>query len=228
MAAILPGTSIREFQSFINDIYGASNGRNYDTSAMLTNVQRFTMRALKGIRKGDNEKVKNNLMISCSWFMSFLNRLHIDLQDELWKRFPNSCSYCNSCPCSCKKNKPLERGQISNGNSNRPKTMRQFQEMFCLIYPPISRTIEQAGVHLAEEMGELSESALNYYGRHSQKDFSNISEEAADYFSCLIGVFNSLGMDLAKELSLVFSENCHVCKKSPCECTYDFVAAYES
>lgn len=83
-------------------------------------------------------------------------------------------------------------------------------------------------MHLAEELGEFSEAILFYHGRHQDKDFGNIILEAADLFSCYMGVFNSIKVDVAEELSEMFSENCHACKKSPCECNFEYIMGFKS
>lgn len=60
-------------------IYGAPNSRSYSTEDLLSQEQRFAVRALKGIRKGDTEKIRINLLISLSWLMSLVNRFGIDV-----------------------------------------------------------------------------------------------------------------------------------------------------
>jgi len=195
---------------------------------MITNVERFVMRGLKGIRKKDREKTRINLLIAFSWFTSMMNQLHIDMETEVWKRFPYLCSYCASCPCSCKEKKIEKREKVFIDENKRPKTLEEFQNMFDKIYPTEKRTIEQAGVHLAEEMGEFSEAVLAYRGGHEDKSFNNIELEAADLFSCIMGVFNSLKMNIAEELSIMFSNNCHVCKNAPCTCSFKEVTNFKS
>lgn len=228
MPSVSQNTTIGEYQNFVNGVYGKSNERYFELGDMLTNIQRFSMRALRGIRKGDPTKTRLNLLISTSWFMSTLNKLHINLEDEVWKRFPHLCSYCASCPCVCKETKTESRKDIPIDNNKRPVTMGDFQLMFERIYPSESRTLDQAGIHLAEELGEFSEALLAYRGQHKNKLFHEVMKESADAFSCIIGVFNSLKLSLPKELSEMFSENCHACKKSPCECEFDFIVSFES
>ena len=53
------------FQEFIKTVYSLTNDRYYGFSDMTNNIQRFTMRSLKGIRKNDFEKTKLNLLIAC-------------------------------------------------------------------------------------------------------------------------------------------------------------------
>jgi len=96
------------------------------------------------------------------------------------------------------------------------------------IYPFEKRSIEHAGVHLAEELGEFSEAILTYRGECKKGDFERIKLEAADSLSCFIGVFNSLEINIAKELSTMFSNNCHICKNAPCTCNFIDIARFES
>ena len=228
MPAVSADTTIRQYQDFIREVYGMPNERHFDVWDMLSNVQRFAMRGLKGIRKGDHEKTRLNLLISMSWFLSLLNRLHIDLEDVVWKRFPHLCSYCASCPCICRKNKIQARQPVPVDDAKRPVRLSDFQAMFESIYPPRSRTLEHAGVHLAEELGEFSEAILAYKGEHMEEHFRDVVQEAADVFSCMVGVFNSLGISISGELSGMFSNNCHTCGKAPCECDFNSIVKFSS
>lgn len=228
MASVKPDTTIKEYQDFVKEVYGLHNDRNFSLGDMISNVERFAMRALKGIRKDDKEKTKINLLISNSWFFSMTNQLHIDLEDAVWKRFPYLCSYCASCPCACREKAIKTREKVFIDNNKRPKTLEDFQEMFKKIYPPENRTLEHAGVHLAEEVGELSEAVLAYRGLHEDKDFDNLVLESADLFSCFMSVFNSLDISLANEIAEMFSNNCHVCKNAPCTCSFSYVTNFKS
>src|SRR5665213_2846167 len=113
MASFKRNQSIADFQHFNTLVYGPTDDRLYSTLDLLSQQQRFAMRALKGIRKGDKEKLRTNLMISFSFLFAIANRLHINLEDEVWKRFPMLCSYCGKKPCVCKKIKPKVRKKIT-------------------------------------------------------------------------------------------------------------------
>lgn len=228
MSFIKQDTTIEEYQNFIKDIYGMPNDRHFSLWDMVTNVERFIMRGLKGIRKKDKEKIKLNLLISFSWFVSIMNRLKIDLENEIWQRFPYVCSYCGSCPCSCKEKRIEKRQRVSIDETKRVKKLEEFQNMFNQIYPPERRTLEDAGIHLAEELGEFAEAILTYRGGHKEEDFRKIELEAADLSSCFIGVFNSLDINITKELAVMFSHNCHVCKNMPCTCQFRDITGFES
>lgn len=222
-------SSIKNLQKFQTEVYGLPDDRYYSLSDLLVSQQRFTMRAIKGIRKSDMEKLKMNVCISLSWLMAVANRLHIDVEEAVWQRFPERCSYCGSEPCTCKKTKQTERGNFPKiSDADRPTTLSQFQEMFARIYPAASRSLSDAGVHLAEEMGEVSEAIHNFIGEHKNEQFSAIEHEIADYVSCVFGVANSAKIPLADALADMFNNNCHVCHHAPCTCGFSFVATFES
>lgn len=228
MASFKDSSTLKDYQDFVRQVYDLPNDRHFNTSDMMANMERFLMRGLKGIRKKDEQKVTLNMIISSSWLMSLLNQLHIDIEKETWERFPHLCSYCASCPCSCKEKKVNQRQKIIRNDGLKPKSLRGFQEMFEEIYPSSRRTIQDAGIHLAEEMGELAETILVYRGVRKQADFDNLKLEAADLMSCFMGVFNSLGLSFPKELSLHYSDNCHRCHKAPCACTFSDVMNFKS
>ncbi len=228
MAALNTHPSFGDYQEFVQAVYGASNLRNFSVDDMVANITRFSMRGLKGIRKNDAEKIKMNLVIALSWFMSLMNQFDINIGDSVWQRFPYLCSYCGECPCACKTKKVQKRLKIKVNDKRRPKTINGFQQMFNDLYPAKGRTLEHAGIHLAEEVGELSEAILMFRGQHSPEIFEQFKLEASDLISCIMGVFNSAGIDYEKTLVQMFSVGCHECHKTPCACEYNHVVNYKS
>lgn len=216
--------SLSQFQAAIQQIYGLPDDRLYSIWDLLTQQQRFTMRALKGVRKNDPKKIRLNLLIGLSWAMAVANRLHIDIENELWERFPGVCSYCTNQPCVCKQLKPVHRKRPKKITEKRPRSLPDVQIMFGKIYPAESRSVADAGVHLAEEMGEVSEAVHNYLGQHTRELFDEIAVELADYLSCVFGLANSVKLDVAKELARLYVRNCHVCHQAPCVCTFSSVS----
>ncbi len=69
----------------------------------------------------------------------------------------------------------------------------------------------------------MSEAIHNFLGQHLQKQFDEIKLEMSDYVSCIFGVANSAGIDVAKELEVMFKNNCHVCHEVPCVCSFTSV-----
>jgi len=228
VASFPPDGSIGDLQRFVYQVYSLPDDRLYSVSDLLANQQRFTMRALKGIRKGDAAKLERNLLIAFSWMLAVANRLHVDVESVVWKRFPMLCSYCGSKPCVCKSTKPTERARVVRRDSLKPESLAGFQQMFAEIYPPSGRTLADAGVHLAEEMGEVAEAIHGFAGTHRGKQFAEVELELADFVSCVMGVANSAGIPLAARFAEKYVRNCHVCHALPCSCSYDAVASFKS
>lgn len=228
MAHVYRDQSLRQFQKLVANIYALPDDRLYSIFDLLTQMQRFSMRTLKGIRKDNKEKLRKNLLVSLAWLMAIANRLHTDVEDVVWKRFPFLCSYCGFAPCQCKKIKPENRAKIKINSSLRPTTVKGFQELFRTVYPPEGRTLADAGVHLAEETGEVSEAIHNFLGQHLQKQFDEVELEIADYVSCVFGVANSASLDIASDLEEMFKNGCHVCHNVPCTCSFSTVATLKS
>ena len=115
-------------------------------------------------------------------------------------------------------------------SSKRGITLEEISCAFAEIQTELEnkRTLEDAGVHLAEELGEFSEAILAYRGKHNDSGFENIILEAADLFSCYMTLYESAGINAAEELSKTFSDNCHVCKKSPCQCSFEDIMGFDS
>lgn len=220
--------SLNDFQLFINVIYASPDDRLFSLWDLISQLERFTMRAIKGIRKNDQKKLTYNLIIALSWLMAISNRLHIQIENIVWTRFPYFCSYCGKKPCECKKIKPKKRKQIKGKLKDKPKNISELQIMFGKIYPQLTRTISDAGVHLAEETGELSEAVHVFLGEHKDEQFMHLEEELADYVSCLFGVANSASIDISSELVKQYYKNCHICHQKPCACKFSEIATFTS
>ena len=228
MASVSRTATLQEWADFVDVVYSVPNDRHYTLWDMLTNIQRFSARCIKGIRKNDTGKTDANLLIALSWFTSLMNRLHISLDDIVWSRFPYLCSYCGERPCVCKAEKVKSRRKVAANGAMRPRTVQEYQEMFDKIYPPERRTPQDAAIHLAEEMGELTEAFHLFMSDRSDAHFREICIESADYFSCLMGVLNSVRINCADELAKTYSDNCPVCHAAPCSCSFKSVSEFKS
>lgn len=220
MPGLSPHPSFHELQGAVARIYGLPNDRWFDLSDMLTNVHRFSMRGVKAIRKSDLSSANTNLTIALSWFTSTTNRLNLDLHSATWNRFRYQCWYCHGCPCNCP--------DLGTARSRScPRSIAGFQRMFELIYPRSRRSEAQAAAHMAEELGEFAEAVMMYRTRHTAADLDRVHLEAADFISCLLGVYNSLDLSAEDALTRMFKDGCcHECHLAPCECEFDFVLDY--
>jgi len=219
--------SIADYQQLMHEIYDLPGDRNFSMSDILAQQQRFAMRALKGMRKGDREQLRLNLLDAFSWSMTVVNRMHFNIEEVIWQRFPYLCSYCGTCPCSCKTQKPTHRPKLTVDESRRPATLKEFQQMFNAIYPANGRTLADAGVHWAEEIGEMSEATHAYLHHHRPEQLQKIAEEVADFISCTFGVANSIGIDVAKGLAELFYKNCLACHNLPCTCLVEYINEFD-
>lgn len=219
--------SIADYQQLMHELYDLPGDRNFSMSDILAQQQRFTMRALKGIRKGDPRQLQLNLLDAFSWSMTVVNRMHFNIEDVIWRRFPYLCSYCAACPCTCKIQKLDHRLQLTMDETKRPRTLRGFQQMFNEIYPANGRTLADAGVHWAEETGEMSEAIHTYLHEHRPEQLKNIAKEVADFVSCIFGVANSSGIDVAKGLAKLFYKNCLACHNLPCTCSVEYINKFD-
>ncbi len=240
-----PNEPLSQFQKMTWDIYGLADDRLYSNWDLISNMERFTMWGLKGIRKGkigdlpsaktdkaeqtnqaesfsnafSTAGLKFNLLLAAAWLFALCSRLHIDLEKQLWERFPYYCPYCGQLPCNCK-NWKGPRAEIKAPIKAKPQTLAQMQRMFEEIYPAKNRTLEHGGVHWAEELGELSEAWHLFEGTHKQKHFRQIEIEAADYFSHFLTVANSAGFNFAEEFYKLLPGYCHVCGQKICVCNF--------
>lgn len=222
-----------DLQSAVGRTYQPVNDRWFDLPDLLAQVGRFTLRSVKAVRRGEFEKQSGdrqaedayrgvaltNLAIALSWFVSTINRLQIDLEDATWSRFPGHCATCSGRPCSC----PASGTAAALA---RPATISEYQEMFGLIYPPSMRDRISAAMHLAEELAEYGEACTNYRGRHTDEEFASIRVEAADFVSCVAGLFTRFETDLESTLIEMFANGCHRCGGIPCSCTFDEVMSF--
>lgn len=220
--------SLKDFQEFIANVYAKSDDRLFSLSDLVANQGRFTMRALKGVRKQNKEKTMYNLTIAFSWTFAIANRLHIDLERSVLERFPNLCSYCGFKPCKCPELKIKKRKKLIFKQPFKSKSIKSVQKMFDQIYPSKTRSVTDAGIHLAEETGEVSEIISIHSGEHKFAQFENIKLELADWVSCAFGLANSVPFDLAEYLTTLYDKNCHICHEAPCSCNFAFIAAFDS
>lgn len=209
--------SLAEFQTMNRQIYGATNSINYEKSDMVTRLHRYVTLILKAVRKNETEGVAFNLTMAFSWSTALANALHIELQAEVWNRFPGVCCYCGCIPCTCHKRGqsritycPTSREQVSN--------LRDYQLCFVQIYP--NNTLLDSAAHLAEEVDELDEALTQFRGTHDKNIFENIKIELVDVIANIFAVANVLRIDLGHEMEISFLDGCPKCNTFNCECGF--------
>ncbi len=209
--------TLTSFQGLNSKIYMVQNDRNYNAADMVSRIHRYCTQVLKAVRKGQTELVDFWLCMGFSWSLALANRLHIDLESEMWCRFPGVCPYCNSVPCVCKE-RAAERVATPAIMGVHPASLSEFQKMFARIYP--HNTLQDAAMHLAEEVGETSEALEFFMGTHKQDLFKEIVVELVDMITNMFAVATALKLDLAVEMEKHFSDGCPRCHQVPCGCGF--------
>ncbi len=210
-------TSLDDFQAFLDRVYSINNGRNYSNADLISYLHRHITQILKAVRKEKHDQIPYRLCMAFSWGCSIANRWHIKLPDEIWKRFPGVCPYCGAMPCFCKE-RGLNRQLPTQASTPRPFYMSDWQKMFSEIYP--KNTINDSAVHLAEEIGELSEAIRNHWSIHNEEWFDKSIEELVDTIANLFGVASCLKFDLEDNLEQYFKNGCPKCHTLNCHCGY--------
>jgi NTP pyrophosphatase (non-canonical NTP hydrolase) len=91
---------IREFQDSIRQIYftrDAKRGADKTFLWFLEEVGELT----RSYRRGEGENIGKEMADVMAWLASVANLLGVDLEQELSKKYPRTCSLCRSNPCIC-------------------------------------------------------------------------------------------------------------------------------
>lgn len=214
---ITDNASLEIFQGLNWKIYQVNDDRHCGSAFdIISYLHRDITRILKAVRKEKHEGLGKRICVTISWAFAVASRFHINVADEAWKRFPGCCPYCKGASCVCKER--ASSRQTVTAARDRPISLRDWQAMFAAIYP--NNKLQDSVMHLAEEIGELSEAVRNFFAVHSDDSFSNISEEIVDIFANILGVANCLDFDVAALLADYYKDGCPKCHQSSCKCGY--------
>lgn len=210
--------TISELIASNEKIYQVPNDRIYSVTDLIYLNQKSIFEYIKHLQDDDNIKASESLIISLGWLLSLINRYHLDLEQEVWKRYPFKCPSCLSIPCICKceNNNYSKTGRPPVG---KPKDLEGWQKMIGKIY--LDRDIEKLNLALLRGQNEL-----NYVVRRFKKEgkkmyFGNIIDRSTEQFVLFLRIFNILKKDLGVEYQRIFSKGCYSCGKIPCECNFN-------
>lgn len=216
--------SLQEWQSMFRAIYKEHDDRLYETSSLLLRVVEEMSEMAEALRKDDlPELIKNIPEVFC-WLMALYDRLNINIEEALWRKYPGICPYCfreEKCLCITEDSKPKYNFQDSRYNCFRrdrkrmPKSLREWQSMFKRIYGNINRleSKKRLWFHFMEEIGEISKAL-----RHGNKE--ELEAECADALAWLLPFCTKLELDIDELVWKRFPWECDVCHKQKCECEY--------
>jgi len=201
----------------VDKIYGVQDDRLYDLEDHFYYERKFLLRYTQSAKK---EYKMQNLVISLAWFLGAMKRFHIDLDKELFKRYPYKCPFCLGLPCVCESAETQDKKtqKVGRPTSRPPKTINDWQNLALKIYPNDNLQLINKELFFAQDKSHyLFRSFRRTLGKTKIKEIAN---GAADYFMIILRLFNLLGKDLSREFKYYFGKGCYICHKSPCQCYY--------
>jgi NTP pyrophosphatase (non-canonical NTP hydrolase) len=230
--------NLDEWVEYFDSIYGAKNKGASDQEIWLHAVEevgelaedfrKYQIHARPG-SKGKMEGVLVNVPDTFAWLCALTKKKRGSLQDMVWNKFPNMCTYCRAekdciCIAYSLKESDTERdknlAQCRQNRKDEPKNMEQWQRMFHTIYGNVNhlQSLDQIAHHLMEEVGEVAKEIR--LGRGPE-----LQEEIADVFAWLIGIILKAESMSGKDIHLEdliwerFPNMCPYCKSNPCKCS---------
>lgn len=176
-------------------------------------------------------------MKAFSWTLSLANKIEIDVQSAIIRRYPEVCPYCISRTCICVKTGkkpskatpsyriPEELLYLSERLTNASdQKMQTIADRLSAIYPRNEVVWELIGpwMHTAkmfEELGEIHEAASRYFSKRKQKEA--VAEEFSDLLAWLFGSWSLAkpGCSFDEAFIEYYINGCPVCGKSKnCSC----------
>ena len=190
-------------------------------------------------RTSDPDGSRDYLAKIFGWYCALANRLQIDLEETLWRKYPGVCPRCMQAVCMCERTpKDIEPGKLAvlaaSNSYQKPESLRQWQTMFGHMYrspnggeaiPPSRDRLAMVFTRMAEELGEVAEAILLDEAIDHEVGLV-IRNEFADLGAWIFALANNLqfvdpaasGVTLADVSWNLYGGKCHRCQKSPCIC----------
>jgi hypothetical protein len=210
--------TISDLLEINRQIYGVPDDRLLNIEEFFYYQEKYILRYLDDQSKNKVKDAKEVLIITSSWFLAFINRMQIDLEEGLKKRYPYKCPYCLEMPCYCDKNKEKHSQKTGRPTSLMPKNLPDWQKLIAKIYPDNKQ--EKLYFELLRKLDSLHFTVRNFRRRLVKTRMKEVRIESVDYFVLLLRLFNLLGIDFTKGHLEFFKNGCFVCHKIPCECYY--------
>lgn len=203
-------------------IYGKKNSMWYSDEDLVRRLLEVICSLMEHARKDRRSEFEKEIPHVFSWYCALANRLGINLQEALWRKYPGVCSYCvRESNCSCGVEHPVIpdkettlRRLRRERDGREPHTLRAHQELHGRLYGKQNERIFpiQVAAHLAEEAGEVSK-ALRYGNTES------VSAEMADVASWMFALVIRLDLPPIDELVWkMYPHECPACHQIQCAC----------
>lgn len=187
---------IDDYIAMFHQIFDQRQNIKSDFYQIIARLLEVVANCSQFINEGDEKGIAEKLPSLFAWYCSLIVKANLNknLSEVIWKKFPKCCPYCLISPCNClQKRRPLTEniGELTNkakeNIDSKPRTLREWQEMFGTIYPRDPKQYDPKNnlLHLIEELGESAE-AYRYC------KVSNLGSELADVLTWILGVANLL------------------------------------
>ena len=205
---------LRQWQAFFERIYGQRN-RQRTPIEIWSRASGRAGRLAKALRQESQEEIIQNLVYLFAWLCGICTRLNTLLDYQVWRKYKNRCPYCQKdekCLCITSLGTKIAKVEYVFP-PNVPCTLIDWQKMFWRIYGDINKvqTISQIGLHLLEEVLEVSRVLLSLY-------VDEIGDELADVFAWMCGLANRCNINLEDITWQIYQNGCPFCQKQHCEC----------
>lgn len=234
--------SLKEWSQMFRDIYYPAQNYGRSSFEIFTHlVKVFGAGSHYLFREHDPKGSREYLAKVFAWYCALANRLHLDIEDALWQKYPNVCPRCLKSSCQCEATiNPIDAERLSiiaiENHFLRPSTLREWQTMFAGIYKgpsgkevvsPNRDRIALIFSRIAEELGEVAEALSLDSAVDSDRNLV-VKNEMADLGAWIFALANNLHLvdpvahgaylvDITWEL---YPGKCHRCQEDKCICVH--------
>lgn len=221
-----------DIQNFLKSLYP---NNHLDIDYIYGYTARNASYLCKKITLGN--QTKEDFVKSISWLLAIANKLEIDTQNSIIKRFPGVCPYCIASPCICFRTRKSPVDYIPAYKA-KEELLYKFQAQksgrenyrfddfirdIQTIYPNNEIVWEYGGpwrhlVKVQEEVAELHEAFSHYISK--RKPLESVSDELADSLAWICSGWGILFSDISLDEHFIdyYYEDCPVCHNHPCSC----------
>jgi hypothetical protein len=209
--------TIEELVSTCDRIYGVQDDRLYDLPDLFYYHQKWLLRFIENRKNKNRPEAIEQLIISLAWYFAIIDRLQINLQKLLEKRYPYKCPFCLEIPCDCENAKQKRSKKTGRPVSGNPKTIIGWQQVIAKIYPEKNKF---SNLEIQQQLAIFHQIVRQFRQASGKRSFHLVEIACVDYFVEILKTANNLDIDLGKEFKNILKNGCFVCRKSPCECFY--------
>lgn len=166
---------LSSYQLLVQKVYGLLNAARSaeEIFARLTSAVGRTNSVLVSAmtnsttrEQGDADAALAALAKSLTWLCALANKIGVDLESSVWRKFPGVCPYCRShhtktgCSKATKESLDIWRlRELANKSAEKmPRNLRAWETMFANIYPATTKgPVKYLSRKLVEELGEVAD-----------------------------------------------------------------------